>query len=166
MPHPVVIHLQFTRSKWRDGLNGVSEEEAIKQFGQMNCISWAIGHLAAFEQRAWVENIQGKTVSEAVKACGYGKPASTPPLAEMLKAWEQIIIEADAYLNDLTTEDLMAHPIFRGKPSSENVGTQIQRYTYHYWYHLGEVQAIRQLLGHQNLPPFVGSMPSDVHFRG
>jgi hypothetical protein len=29
----------------------------------------------------------------------------------------------------------------------------------YYWFHLGESQAIRQLLGHKNLPVFVG----DIH---
>jgi len=30
--------------------------------------------------------------------------------------------------------------------------------TYHYWYHLGESQAIRRLLGHTELPVFVGDI--------
>ncbi len=30
--------------------------------------------------------------------------------------------------------------------------------TYHYWFHLGESQAVRQLLGHRNLPQFVGDI--------
>jgi len=35
-------------------------------------------------------------------------------------------------------------------------GTRLHRTTYHYWFHLGESQAIRQLLGHTKLPTFVG----------
>ncbi len=31
-------------------------------------------------------------------------------------------------------------------------------YQYHYWYHLGEAHAIRQMLGHTGLPQFVGDM--------
>jgi hypothetical protein len=34
----------------------------------------------------------------------------------------------------------------------------LRRVTYHYWYHTGESQAIRQLLGHKNLPEFVGAI--------
>jgi hypothetical protein len=34
---------------------------------------------------------------------------------------------------------------------------------YHYWYHLGEAHAIRQMLGHQNLPQFVGNMSNAVY---
>jgi hypothetical protein len=32
------------------------------------------------------------------------------------------------------------------------------RTTYHYWFHAGEVAAVRQLLGHGDLPEFVGDM--------
>jgi hypothetical protein len=30
--------------------------------------------------------------------------------------------------------------------------------TYHYWFHLGEAQAVRQALGHTSLPSFVGDI--------
>jgi hypothetical protein len=33
------------------------------------------------------------------------------------------------------------------------------RNIYHYWYHTGEAHAIRDMLGHKNLPEFVGEMP-------
>jgi hypothetical protein len=42
-----------------------------------------------------------------------------------------------------------------GKPLPANIGTMITRMIYHYWYHNGEIQAIRQLFGHKNLPDFV-----------
>jgi hypothetical protein len=34
---------------------------------------------------------------------------------------------------------------------------------YHYWFHLGEAFAIRQLLGHRDLPEFVGDMSEAVY---
>lgn len=34
----------------------------------------------------------------------------------------------------------------------------LMRQTWHYWYHLGESQAVRQLLGHTDLPGYVGRM--------
>src|SRR5881398_2569893 len=40
--------------------------------------------------------------------------------------------------------------------SKETPGTKLHRTTYHYWFHLGESQAIRQMLGHTKLPDFVG----------
>jgi hypothetical protein len=33
------------------------------------------------------------------------------------------------------------------------------RTTYHYFFHTGEAHAIRQQLGHPDLPYFVGDMP-------
>ena len=56
MAHPVVDQLRFTRSEWLRGLEGVSEEDAKKHFGPMNCISWTVGHLAWHEQRYWLEH--------------------------------------------------------------------------------------------------------------
>ena len=36
-------------------------------------------------------------------------------------------------------------------------------YHYHYWFHIGEAHAVRQMLGHVDLPDFVGDM-SAVRF--
>ena len=90
---------------------------------------------------------------------GFRKPASVPPLEEMWAAWHKITGEADTYLNSLTTETLRTRFIFQDKPRPENVGTMLLRNIYHYWYHTGEAHAIRDMLGHKNLPEFVGEMP-------
>jgi hypothetical protein len=34
----------------------------------------------------------------------------------------------------------------------------LMRNIYHYWFHTGEAHAIRQILGHTQLPDFVGDM--------
>jgi hypothetical protein len=36
---------------------------------------------------------------------------------------------------------------------------------YHYWYHIGEVQAIRQMLGQTNLPEYVGEIEEQAPYR-
>jgi hypothetical protein len=41
----------------------------------------------------------------------------------------------------------------------------IRRVTYHYWYHTGEIQSIRQLLGHKDLAAFVGAIDSEAPYR-
>ena len=43
------------------------------------------------------------------------------------------------------------------------MGTLILRNTYHYWYHTGEAHAIRQMLGHQDLPQFVGDFGRAIY---
>jgi hypothetical protein len=41
----------------------------------------------------------------------------------------------------------------------------MRRITYHYWYHIGEIQAIRQMLGHKDLPEYVGDIESEAPYR-
>jgi hypothetical protein len=94
---------------------------------------------------------------------GYGRPASTPPLEEMWDAWHHITRETDAYLDTLTPELMMSHLQYKGKVREESVGTTLMRDIYHYWYHTGEAQAVRQQMGHKGLPEFVGSMSQAVY---
>jgi len=49
----------------------------------------------------------------------------------------------------LTTRDLTRDLPLDGKPSGQNLGSAIRRMTLHYWFHIGEIQGIRQMLGHQ-----------------
>jgi hypothetical protein len=69
---------------------------------------------------------------------------------------------ADAYLNTINADDLPTFLAFNGKPSRENVGTMLLRNIYHYWFHIGEAHAVRQQLGHSDLPQFVGRMDSNI----
>ena len=46
-----------------------------------------------------------------------------------------------------------------------NIGTMLRRSTYHYWFHTGEANAIRQLLGHANVPEFVGDIAKEAPYR-
>ena len=62
---------------------------------------------------------------------------------------------ADPYLD--TLEGPMLTRKWKRETGGETPGTKLLRTTYHYWFHLGESQAIRQLLGHVKLPDFVGS---------
>ena len=156
MSHPLVDQLRFTRSEWVRGLEGVTAEEAARRFEPMNPIAWIIGHLAWQEQAYWLQRAQGRTVSPVAERCGFGEPASTPPLAEAWAAWRAVTAAADPYLDSLTTDSLQTK--WEREPTTETAGTKLLRTTYHYWYHLGEAQAIRQLLGHTNLPTFVGDI--------
>ncbi|MCC6805621.1 MAG: hypothetical protein IT319_22255, partial [Anaerolineae bacterium] len=52
-----------------------------------------------------------------------------------------------------------------GTPLDESIGTMLRRVTYHYWFHIGESQAIRQLLGHTNLGVFVGGIGDEAPYR-
>jgi len=164
MTHPLVTQLRFTRSEFVRCLDGVSAEEAIHRFEPMNCISWIIGHLALQENLYWVLWAQSQELApELGEQVGWGQPPSTPPLDEMWAVWRAITAAADRYLDTLTTEVLETHLQWDGKPLRESIGTMLLRNTYHYWFHLGEAHAIRQMLGHKDLPQFVGNMSAAVY---
>ena len=164
MSQPLVVQLRFARSEFVRCLDGLTEEEGIIRFEPMNCISWIVGHLASQENWYWVRQAQGvRLAPELGELVGYGKPASTPPLAEMWAVWREVTAAADTYLDMLTADMLETHFEFRGKQAPENIGTMLLRNLYHYWFHIGEAHAVRQQLGHVDLPQFVGNMETAVY---
>ena len=163
--HPLVMQLKFTRSEFVRCLKDVSPEDGIRRVMPMNSISWILGHLANQEQAYWVLLAQERTILPDLNdLVGPGKPASTPPLDEMWAAWRSITQAADQYLGTLTTPVLEKHLIYKGKPRPESVGTMLLRNIYHYCYHTGEAHAIRDMLGHRDLPQFVGDM-SEAYYQ-
>lgn len=158
MTHLLVAQLRFTRSELVRAYEGVSAEDASQHFGPMNSLSWIVGHLAWHEQLYWIERSQGKVLIPDLHQYGFGAPQSTPPLDAMWQAWYTVTLAADAYLDTLTPELLQGTWTAPNAPTGENIGTRLLRMIYHYWYHLGESQAIRQLLGHDDLPGFVGNI--------
>jgi uncharacterized damage-inducible protein DinB len=167
MTHPLVEQLRFARSEFRRGMESVSDEEARRRFLPMNCLSWNIGHLAAQEQRYWLLYAQGHLlIPEVDRAFRYGSLASTPALNEMWSAWEMITTTADPWLDAVTSETLLSNGTRDGKPTDYTLGSLMLRNIYHYWYHTGENAAIRQQLGHTDLPDFVGNIDDEAPYRG
>lgn len=156
MPIPQVTQLRFTRGKWLEGLEGITREEAEHRHEPMNSIGWMVGHLAAHEQLCWLEIAQGRTLVPELRRFMWGQPASTPDLHEVVRMWSRVIDTSESYLDALTIDRLAITLEYNGKPYREPVGTMFHRLIYHYWFHLGEMQAVRQLLGHTDLPNFVG----------
>lgn len=165
MTHLLVTQLRFARSEFLRCLDGIPAEDAVRRMGPMNSISWMVGHLSNQENTYWVRLAQDKVLfPDLNNLVGYGKPASTPPLEEMWAAWREITAAADPYLEPLTPELLQTHFIWKGKPREESIGTTLMRNIYHYWYHLGEANAVRQMLGHKDLPEYVGDMSKAFYF--
>ena len=118
-----------------------------------------VGHMANHEQSYWLVLGQNKIVAELNEWVGYGRPATTPVLADMVEAWTQITTAADPLLDRLTEDDLGQKWTYAdGRVHGENVGTMFLRLTYHYWFHIGEIHAARQQLEGGELPQFVGNM--------
>ena len=166
MTHPLIDQLRFTRREWRAGLEGVSADDAARHFGLMNSIGWIVGHLAWQEQRYWLQRAQGIVLYPQLNTIyAFGAPMTTPPLAESLDLWAHVTAAADPYLDGLTTAGLQAPLLLDGQPVDQNVGSALRRMTYHYWYHTGEVQAIRQMLGQRDLPQYVGDLEGEAPYR-
>jgi uncharacterized damage-inducible protein DinB len=166
MPHPLVLQLRFTRSEFRRGLAGLSETDASRRILPMNCIGWNVGHLAWQEQRYWLTRLQGKTpLPQLDELVGYGQPACTPALAEMWDAWQTVTRLADPFLDTLTTRQLQETHYLEAQQIDFTPGNLLQRVIYHYWYHTGENSAIRQLLGHTDLPEFVGNIDDEAPYH-
>ena len=188
MSHPLVSQLRFARSEFVRCLEGIYDEEARHRIMPMNCISWMVGHMAAQEQYYFVFFPQGEVPHPKLnKSVGFGQPASTPPLADMWQAWHDITAATDTFLDTVTTgqlptileqnpkeledslfgtasEEVLKKILARNYVRSrENLGTMLLRTTYHYFYHTGEAHAVRQQLGHPDLPFFVrGDMPDHL----
>jgi hypothetical protein len=167
MAHTLVDQLRFTRSEWRRSLDGVTDSDAQQRVGPMNCISWNIAHLAWQEQRYWLWRGQGIILLPQLnEQFAFGAPACTPPLHEAWHAWNTITSAAEPWLDTLTTDQLTAHrPFEEGHEGFYTLGSLMLRTTYHYWYHLGENMAIRQVLGQSNLPDFVGNIDDEAPYR-
>jgi DinB family protein len=166
MPHPLVDQFRFTRSEWLRGLQGVSEEDGACHFGPMNCISWTVGHLAWHEQRTWLTRAQNKILFPKLNELfAYGAAMNTPSFEEMLETWRTVTQAANSFLDTLTTETLQNDLLLNGEAVGQTLGSALRRVTYHYWYHIGEIQAIRQMLGHKDLPEYVGDIEAEAPYR-
>ena len=87
-----------------------------------------------------------------------GRPATTPTLAAMSAAWRRVVRRRDIFLDTLATADLESTLAHDARREPATAGNQLQRITYHYWSHIGEASAVRQILGHRGLAQFVGDI--------
>ena len=79
--------------------------------------------------------------------------------------WHTVAEAANPYLDSLTTEILLTDLLLNGEVVGQTRGDALRRVTYHYWYHIGEIQAIRQMLGHKELPEYVGDIETEAPYR-
>jgi len=166
MTHPLIDQFRFTRSEWLRGLEGVTEEDGARHFGQMNCISWIVGHLAWHEQRSFLQRPQNIILFPGLNEIfAFGAAMSTPSLEEMLETWHTVTQASEPYLDSLTTETLLTNLLLNGEPTRQTRGSALRRITYHYWFHLGEILAIRQMIGGKDLPEYVGDIEGEAPYR-
>ena len=147
---------RFALSEFERGLEGLTDEEARTRLDkpdgtQMNAISWIVCHIAGH----WLNR------PDHLQRYAFRSDDPTPPpLAEAL----QLVAEAKASQERIgvaTPELLASKPAYLG---GESVGTAIMRATLHTWFHTGEINAIRQMVGHGEIP-FVGQMIGSLEWQ-
>jgi len=161
--HQLVKMLYFARSEFERGLGGLTDDEARfrppKADGSlMNCITFTIGHLADQEWRLFVYGTGGPE-NPLLQRFATGRPFTDPPLSEILALWEAAKSGADQWLSRASDAD-MEQP---ARDWWENLGTCVMRTTYHYFFHAGEINATRQILGHPEIP-FIGILNGKLEF--
>lgn len=162
----LVDQLRFARTEFIRCYEGVTDSDALVRIMPLNSLSWRVGHLASHENAYWVRVAQGVSLyPDLHRSVGTGKPASTPPLDEMWLAWNEITRVADVFLDSLTPGQLTTRLTWRGEPFGETIGTMLLHVIYHYFFHIGEAHANRQVLGHPDLPDFVGEMLGKYEYR-
>jgi hypothetical protein len=120
--------------------------------------------MAWHEQRYWLTRLAGETPEPVLnEVAASGGPMTTPSLGAMLRAWKHVTTAADPRLDALDEASMLS-----GLPGSppRQTGTAILRVTYHYWFHTGEILAIRQLLDHPHRPEYVGDIDGRAPYRG
>lgn len=162
MTHPLVEQLRFTRSEFKRALRKFPEEDGQKRLGPMNSAGWIVAHMAWHEQRYWLDRLVGEKPAPEVERQATGNKATTPPLGEMLAAWTTITKAADPHLDAL--DEGRMHESLPGTPP-RLIGTALLRVTYHYWFHTGEILAIRQMLDHPRRPEYVGNIDDKAPYR-
>ena len=160
----MIDQVRFTRAEWLRALRGVSEEDGARRIEPINTIGWIVGHLAWQEQLYFITRAQGRTPAPLLnEVAASGGPPSKPSLKQMMSAWKEVTTETDAWMASLTTGDLLNQLPPPG--NRRTVGDGILRMTYHYWFHIGEILALRQLMGHPRRPEYVGAIEAKSPYR-
>jgi hypothetical protein len=159
----------FSLAEFERGLVGLTDEEArvrqAKADGtRMNGISWIVAHVAS----QWLA-AQSRSVSEgpAETRRRYGFRSEDPTPPSLAEARELLALAKQGLGWIEAADDVVMARV--GAPgatvtAAESVGTFMLRTVLHTWLHTGEINAIRQMLGHAEIP-FVGTMVDHLEWR-
>jgi len=149
----------FAVSEFERGLAGIFEEESQRKFekadgSEMNSAAWTVGHLAAHWEIA-AALAAGTEFSTELYARHFGPTAdpASPPLHEVLDRFRRWSSDLDEWI-PLDDESML-----RATPLPDNVSQVIMKLILHTWFHIGEINAVRQLLGHPEIEFLGDSMP-------
>ena len=111
---------------------------------------------------SWIEDTWAL---EVAPPCSVVWSDSTSLHRVALETWRAVTAATDQVLNTLDTAALEAWLPRTRQPQTRTVGSTVQRVIYHYWSHIGEIIAIRQILGHADVPEFVGDIDGEAPYR-
>ena len=159
---------RFAISEFARGLEGLTAEEAQSRIakaggGEMNAISWIVGHVNTHWLFGYV--LMTKKPMPALDRLYFGAGAdpTPPPLADVRETLAEATALTQAWLANVDDALLSSKRDFGPLPD-ENLGTQLMRAVLHTWFHTGEINAVRQMLGHAEIP-FVGEMLGSLEWR-
>jgi hypothetical protein len=145
----------FALSEFERGLEGLTEHEACARMKKadgtmMNSIAHTVGHIAGH----WLlvrRYATGQSAPSGLRPFAFGAPPEeTPPPFDTVLG----------FLSEARNLDWLAEvddSFLNAGDRPENVGASVTRVMLHTWFHIGEINAIRQMLGHAEIA-FVGDM--------
>ena len=146
--------------EFRRNLEGLTAEEAVlrqqKADGsQMNAISWSVQHIGAHWANA-------RCVALGLPFERLNPPRDgTPPAYEDAR---RVFDAATADLSWIRTAGDDKFSVTFPQANNESAGTFLARAIFHTWFHIGEINAVRQLLGHAPID-FVGDLHGRLGWR-
>lgn len=154
---PLVSLVLETRNEFFRALSGLSEEVGAKKLPGLNTIAWTAGHVARGEDHWFNVMAQGQApdawLSENYAA---NAPTSSPSLKDVVAALKRVNERSQGFLRGLTPPDLKRVPATRSGRTfqDEDLEALLQRCLMHRWLHIGEIVAMRSILGCEaiNLP--------------
>lgn len=149
--------VRFALSEFERGLEGLSDEDARKRLtkadgSEMNAISWTVAHIAGH----WLNRPE-----RLMRYASGSKNAEPPSLEDALTFLAEAKGFTESWLPDATDEFLASQP---ERLRGESIGTGVMRAVLHTWFHTGEINAVRQMLGHGEIG-FVGQMVGKLEWR-
>ncbi len=159
MKHYLVTQLEFAREEFQRVMQGVTSREGEKVLSPFNSLGFMVGHMAVHEHTMWlVMAEQRELYSDIGERFGSGVAATVPQWNEVWDVWHRVTQESDSFLASITDHNVDATLNFREEGMDESIGHTLLRVIKHYWFHIGEAHGLRQALGHQDIPDFVGDV--------
>lgn len=151
----------YALSEFERGIEGVTDDEAHVRLtkadgSKMNAISWIVAHIAWHWLRVRNEATQ-EPGGDRPAASGSDADGTPPPMKVALRRLSSA--KASVSWADDAGSDVLSRSGGR-----ESVGTALMRVVLHTWFHTGEINAIRQMLGHDEII-FVGEMKDRLEWR-